>query len=73
MNLIKYFENYEMCSGRVSLIRFKNYILENCNNKRNLNKILKYLENFELDVINNNYYIRKDYFNFRLYVLEKIK
>ena len=71
MNLLKYFENYENNNGRVSLIRFKNYILENCKNKRNLEKLLKYLENFEVEVINSNYYIRKDYYNFRLYIINK--
>lgn len=65
----KLFEQYEEISGRVCLIRFKKFS-ELKFSKVNSKKVNKLILEFEKKIIENELFVKKDYYNFRLYCLQ---
>lgn len=74
LKIMKLYENY---GGRVSLIRFEQFINLNLNNKKTLIKLNNLIKQFNEEMdnmkVNNNIIIKKDYYNFRNYVFNYLK
>jgi hypothetical protein len=64
------FKLYEEVGGYVSLIRFMRFSKVKCETKT-YKTIEKSLKSFEKKIENNEMYVRKDFINFKNFVLNK--
>lgn len=71
-NIVKVFYEYELVGGHFSLVRFMHFV-EEIKNQRIKKRIFNLYKDFKNDINKNDFYIRKDFINFRKYVFNIIK